>query len=150
VKLSLFISVLALAITLGVGIYVTDFPAYLGNDPATCNRCHVMDSAYEGWFHAGHRSWTVCNDCHTPQSFIPHYLYKGYAGTRDVVLYTLNLIPRTIRADGLTRAIVQENCLRCHGATVMAVGDGQPDAGRACVACHRTVAHGERGAALRP
>lgn len=149
-KLALAIAVAALAVAFGVGAYVTDLPAYLGDDPATCNRCHVMDAQYEGWFHGGHGRRATCVDCHAPHDWVPKYLYKAYAGSRDALFFTLNLIPETIRADALTRAIVQENCKRCHAEAVSAVGDGRSDAGRTCVACHRTVAHGPRGASLAP
>lgn len=149
-KLHLIISVLALAVSLGAGAYLTDFAAYLGDDPATCNRCHVMDAAYEGWYHGGHRPWATCNDCHTPHSPILKYLYKGYVGTRDVILFTFDWYPLAARAEPLSQAIIQENCLRCHGETVSMVGDGQPDAGRNCVSCHRSVAHGARGISLAP
>ena len=149
-KPALIIGVAALAVAIGVGIYVTDFPAYLLSDPATCNRCHVMDGAYEGWYHGGHRSWATCVDCHAPHALLAKYIYKGYAGTRDALFFTLDIVPQPIRADALSRAIIQGNCLRCHAETVSAVGDGQDDAGRTCVACHRSVAHGERGVSLLP
>lgn len=147
-RLALAISVAALAVALGVGAYVTDLPAYLGSDPATCNRCHVMSAEYEGWLHGGHGRWATCVDCHAPHDMIPKYLYKAYAGTRDALFFTLNLIPQSIRADALTQAIVQENCKRCHAEAVSGIGDGGSDAGRACVTCHRAVAHGPRGGVL--
>jgi cytochrome c nitrite reductase small subunit len=53
-KLALFFVALVLVSVVGVGLYVTDFTAYLGNNPSTCNNCHVMDSVYEGWYHGVH------------------------------------------------------------------------------------------------
>jgi cytochrome c nitrite reductase small subunit len=149
-KLPLFIGVVALVAVAITGLYVTDFTAYLGNDPATCNNCHVMDAAYEGWYHAGHKAWAVCGDCHTPHSLIPKYFVKAQSGYRHVSAFVLGHLPDAIRARDSSRAIIQENCIRCHAETVSMVADGGADAGRDCFNCHRTVAHGERGVSLLP
>jgi cytochrome c nitrite reductase small subunit len=149
-RLPLFVGLLALASVAIVGMVVTDFTAYLGNDPATCNNCHVMDAAYEGWYHGGHRNWAACGDCHTPHALVPKYLVKGQSGLRHVSAFTLGHIPDAIRAIESSRAVIQENCLRCHAETVAAIGDGQMDSGRLCFDCHRSVAHGSRGVSLLP
>lgn len=149
-KLPLFVGILALSAVLVVGMVVTDFTAYLGNDPATCNNCHVMDAAYEGWYHAGHQAWAACGDCHTPHALVPKYVVKALSGMRHVSAFTLGHIPEAIRAIDSTHSIVQANCIRCHAETVADIGDGQMDAGRNCYECHRSVAHGERGVSLLP
>ncbi len=149
-KPALIASVAALAAAVGAGLYITDLPAYLSSDPATCNRCRVMHAAYEGWYHGAHRPRATCVDCHAPRAPVAKYLYKGYAGTRDAIFYTLDIVPAALRAGPLARAIVQVNCLRCRGEAVSDVGDGQPGAGRTCVACHRSVAHAQRGLSLLP
>jgi cytochrome c nitrite reductase small subunit len=151
-KLPLVVGLFSLAAVLGTGMWVTDFTAYLGNDPATCNNCHVMDAAYEGWYHAGHQEWATCGDCHTPHALIPKYIVKGLSGMRHVSAFTLGHIPAAIRAKESSSAVVQENCIRCHAETVSAIGDGlmAAEAGRNCFDCHRDVAHGERGLSLLP
>jgi cytochrome c nitrite reductase small subunit len=149
-KLPIFLGLAAFLVVTGVGLYVTDFTAYLGDDPATCNNCHVMDAAYEGWFHGGHQQWAKCTDCHVPHDFIPKYLAKSEAGFRHVSAFTLGHIPDAIRAIERSRAQIQANCIRCHAETVAAVADGTMDAGRYCFECHRSVAHGERGISLLP
>jgi cytochrome c nitrite reductase small subunit len=149
-KLPLLISLLALAAVAGTGMYVSDFTAYLGNDPATCNNCHVMDAAYEGWVHGGHREWAACSDCHTPHAFIPKYLVKAQSGFRHVSAFSLGHIPAAIRAVPGSREVIQENCVRCHSETVAAVGEGQMDPGRYCFECHRDTGHGARGVSLLP
>jgi cytochrome c nitrite reductase small subunit len=131
-------------------MYVTDFTVYLGNDPTACNNCHVMDAAYEGWYHAGHQQWAACNDCHTPHDLIPKYIVKAQSGFNHVSAFTIGHIPDAIRAKPASRRVIQANCIRCHEETVSAVGDGQMDAGRACFSCHRHVAHGERGVSVLP
>jgi cytochrome c nitrite reductase small subunit len=149
-KLPIVVGVISLLAVLGVGLYVSDFTVYLGDDPTACNNCHVMDAAYEGWYHGGHNLWATCNECHTPHAFIPKYFVKALNGYHHVSAFTLGRIPAAIRATEMQREIVQENCIRCHVETVAEVGDGQMDAGRYCVECHRSVAHGERGISLLP
>jgi cytochrome c nitrite reductase small subunit len=50
-KLPIIVGVVALIAVLIAGAYVTEFTTYLGSNPTTCNNCHVMDAAYEGWYH---------------------------------------------------------------------------------------------------
>jgi cytochrome c nitrite reductase small subunit len=149
-KLPLIVAALSLVAVAGTGLYLTDFTAYLGNDPATCNNCHVMDAAYEGWYHAGHRQWAACADCHTPHALIPKYVVKAQSGFRHVSAFTLGRIPTTIRAAPSSRAVIQANCVRCHAETISATGEGQADSARYCFDCHRSAAHGERGVSLLP
>jgi cytochrome c nitrite reductase small subunit len=149
-RLVLVTALLSLGTIAGVGLYVSDFTVYLGNDPTACNNCHVMDAAYEGWFHAGHQKWAACNDCHTPHDLIPKYIVKAESGYHHVTAFTFGNIPVNIRAKESTKDVVQENCIRCHQATVADIADGQMDADRYCFECHRTVAHGERGVSILP
>ena len=153
-KLPLILSIVALLAVMVVGLYVTDFTAYLGNNPTTCNNCHVMDGAYEGWYHAGHKSWTTCNDCHTPHALIPKYYVKAMSGYHHVTAFISGDIPNAIRAKESSRKIIQENCLRCHAQTVSNLSWDlmytQADSERYCFECHRSVAHGERGVSILP
>lgn len=151
-KLALTIGILALLITAGVGLYATDFTAYLGNNPTTCNNCHVMDAAYEGWFHGGHMNWTTCSECHTPHALIPKYYIKALSGYHHVTAFVFGDIPEAIRAKESSRKIVQENCIRCHLETVSNIDTSPMIDGseRFCFDCHRSVAHGERGASILP
>ncbi|MEW5830193.1 MAG: cytochrome c nitrite reductase small subunit [Chloroflexota bacterium] len=149
-KLPIIVAVAALLVVVGVGMYVTDFTAYLGNNPATCNNCHVMDAAYEGWYHAAHQEWATCADCHTPHAFIPKYYIKAKSGYHHVTAFAFGNIPNAIRAKTESRDIVQENCIRCHEATVEGVVGEPMPTDRYCFECHRSVAHGERGISLLP
>ncbi len=149
-KYLLILPVLALVAVIGVGLYVTDFTAYLGNNPTTCNNCHVMDAVYEGWYHGGHKQWANCNDCHTPHALIPKYIVKAQSGYHHVTAFVFGNIPYAIRAKESSKEVIQENCIRCHEQTVENVADGQMDAGRYCFSCHRSVAHGERGISILP
>ena len=149
-KLAIIVAVIVLAAVVGVGFYVTDFTAYLGNNPSTCNNCHVMDYVYEGWYHGGHSEWTTCNDCHTPHALIPKYFVKAKSGYHHVSAFVLGNIPDAIRAKEASREVVQENCIRCHTETVSAMLDRSEEFDRYCFECHRSVAHGERGISLLP
>jgi cytochrome c nitrite reductase small subunit len=150
IKIPIITGLLVLLVVAGVGMYVTDFTAYLGNNPSTCNNCHVMDAVYEGWYHAGHQDWTTCNDCHTPHAFFPKYWIKAKSGYHHVTAFASGNIPDAIRAKPESRKIVQENCIRCHEETVANIADGSMDAGRYCFECHRSTAHGERGISILP
>jgi cytochrome c nitrite reductase small subunit len=149
-KIALLVGILALLSVLGVGLYVTDFTAYLGNNPTTCNNCHVMDAAYESWFHGGHKLWATCSDCHTPHAFIPKYIVKAESGYHHVTAFMFGNIPAAIRAKESSRQVVQENCVRCHEETVENIMEGPMEYDRYCFDCHRSVAHGERGVSLLP
>jgi cytochrome c nitrite reductase small subunit len=147
----LIVAAAAFLSALGVFAWASDAPAYLGHEPATCNNCHVMDSQYENWFHAPHAAWATCSDCHLPhQNLAAYYYEKGRSGMHDVFVFTTGSYPPQIRAAARTRAIVQENCIRCHAQTVESMlAWGQP-LDRSCWDCHRSVAHGERGLTLYP
>ncbi|NPV78416.1 MAG: cytochrome c nitrite reductase small subunit [Anaerolineae bacterium] len=149
-KLPILMGAVLTTFVVGLLLYVSDFAVYLGDNPTTCNNCHVMDAVYEGWFHSSHRLWTTCNDCHTPHALIPKYFVKARSGFNHVSAFTLGHLPVPLRAKESTKKIIQENCLRCHLDTVESVADGQMDADRYCFECHRTVAHGERGISILP
>jgi len=153
-KSVLVIGLVSLIVVVAVGMWATDFTVYLGDDPTTCNNCHVMDAVYEGWYHASHQPWAGCTDCHTPHSFIPKYLYKAKSGANHVSMFTIGHIPEPLRAKPETDRIIQANCLRCHAETVSEIGDGVMNPGltgdRYCFECHRSVAHGPRGITILP
>src|SRR3990172_12099892 len=149
-RTALIVGLVALLIVVGVGMYVTDFTAYLGNNPTTCNNCHVMDAVYESWYHGGHKQWANCSDCHTPHALIPKYIVKARSGYHHVTAFIFGDIPNAIRAKESSREVVQENCVRCHEETVSAIMHGAIAFDRYCFECHRSVAHGRRGVYLLP
>ena len=150
-RFPLIVGLTVLFAALGFFAWVTDAPAYLGHEPATCNNCHVMDSQYENWYHAAHERSATCTDCHLPhQNIVSYYLYKGYSGMKDVFSFTFKTYPVAIRATQQTDKIIQANCIRCHNDTVENIVAGPQPFDRNCWDCHRSVAHGERGLSLYP
>jgi cytochrome c nitrite reductase small subunit len=146
-RLALAATVMAMA----VFVFVTDAPAYAGTASATCANCHVMDSMYENYYHAAHHAWAVCADCHLPHANAAiYYFEKGLQGMHDVFVFSTGQTPQVINISDHSARIVQQNCVRCHEATVESIMAGEQPFERDCWACHRNVAHGPRGAALVP
>jgi len=147
----LYVAIAAFVIAMGIFVFVTDAPAYAGKDASTCANCHVMDAAYENWFHAPHQRVTECVDCHLPHdNFISYWIEKGRTGAHDVYVFSTGQVPTIIRAKPETKAIIQENCIRCHQDTVESMLASAMDFDRQCWDCHRDVAHGQRGIPVAP
>ena len=150
-KWPLIVGIAALLLALGVFIWAADAPAYLGHESATCNNCHVMDAAYENWYHGAHGRFAECTDCHLPhQNLIAYYYFKGKSGLHDVLWFVTASYSDAIRTTAETRNIMQANCIRCHASTVDSILVGAQPFGRYCWDCHRIVTHGERGISLLP
>lgn len=144
-RLAVLVGLASLAAVAAVGMHVSNFTVYLGDNPTACNNCHVMGAAYEGWLHGGHQEWATCNDCHTPHDVVGKYTIKAISGARHVYAFYIGPIPDAIRTKPDSQALIQANCVRCHTPTVAEVADGHLDAGRYCFECHRDVPHGPRG-----
>lgn len=150
-KTPLFIAIATFLVAMGVFVVSTDALAYAGKDAATCANCHVMDAAYENWFHAPHERVTECVDCHLPHDNpISYWIEKGRTGAHDVYVFSTGQTPEVIRAKPETKAIIQENCIRCHEDTVESIVMGPQEFDRFCWDCHRDVAHGQRGITTLP
>lgn len=137
----------------GIAAYaliVSNAVSYLSDAPATCVNCHIMAPHYATWSHSAHREHATCSDCHVPQDNVfRHYFYKGKDGARHATIFTLRREPNVIMMHDAGRAVVQENCKRCHDFTnerVYAYHVTGPSAlrgeGPLCWDCHREVPHG--------
>jgi cytochrome c nitrite reductase small subunit len=145
------LAILIAVIALGIFAYTSEALTYAGSRPETCANCHVMDAAYENWYHGPHEKWTECVDCHLPhQNVLIYYLEKGRTGMHDVYIFSTGQTPELIRAKPETKTIIMENCIRCHKNTIEAVVMGPQTNDRFCWDCHRNVAHGARGLTLLP
>ena len=137
----------------GVAIYasmVSNAVSYLSDSPATCVNCHIMAPHYATWSKSSHREHATCGDCHVPHdNIIRHYYYKAKDGSRHAAIFTLRKEPDVIMMHEAGKAVVQENCKRCHdfaNEQVSAYHVTGPGArmgeGRLCFDCHRDVPHG--------
>ena len=149
---------LGAGLLLGLGGATFDYAegtSYLSTDPAACANCHIMQRAYDSWQKASHHAVARCVDCHLPHAFVGKYVAKAVNGWNHSAAFTLQRFPEPIRITPRNARILQESCLRCHGALTHALGIERADvgAGRGCMHCHGDVGHGERvglGGPLRP
>ncbi|MEM1448414.1 MAG: cytochrome c nitrite reductase small subunit [Planctomycetota bacterium] len=129
------------AFTFGYG----DGASYLGNDPASCANCHVMEEYYSSWQNSSHHAVATCNDCHLRHDFVGKWLSKADNGIFHSIAFTSGDFPDRIRIKPRNRKIVQEACLYCHAdfahAAIEPYGDSEP---LLCVHCHADVGHAHR------
>ncbi len=105
--------------------------------PIFCGGCHVMESEFDAWSHAGAHRRKRCVDCHLPnQNMIIHYIWKSIDGVKDVGFFFSGLAPERIRITEHGRKVLQANCIRCHETTVEMISHERP-----CWDCHRRIAH---------
>ena len=142
--------VLVLALAVGVGVagglgtftfgYAKGW-SYLSADPAACNNCHIMRPQYESWQKSSHHTVATCAQCHLPSSFVPKYLAKALNGWHHSKAFTLGGFDEPIRIKEPNAAILQQQCLECHGALTHAMrAGGEP---LRCTHCHARAGHGE-------
>ncbi|HEY8536225.1 MAG TPA: cytochrome c nitrite reductase small subunit [Vicinamibacterales bacterium] len=129
----------------GIGGYTFVYArgaSYLTDDPAACVNCHVMREQFDGWTRSSHRSVAVCNDCHTPDGFVPKYVTKARNGFWHSFYFTFGGFPEPIRITSRNLEVTEGACRTCHADVVHAI-DAMPraDAPLSCVRCHRDVGH---------
>ena len=119
--------------------------AYLGNDPAKCANCHVMQAAYDAWLKSSHRSVATCNDCHLAHHPVLKWATKADNGFFHSLAFTTDRFHEPIRIKPRNRLVAQEACLHCHRRFVNELlpvthGGDTPS----CVRCHADVGHALR------
>jgi cytochrome c nitrite reductase small subunit len=146
-RISLVAAILA-GIGLGMCLYTFNYAeglAYMSNDPKACVNCHIMQDEYDSWAKSGHHHVAVCNDCHTPHTFVGKYTTKAINGWNHSRAFTLQDFHEPIQITQRNKNILQENCIRCHSDFVhdaIVVPSGGEENTPYCVQCHRTVGHG--------
>jgi cytochrome c nitrite reductase small subunit len=144
---------LALAVLAGVlvgaGLYTIDYAnatSYLSNDPGACVNCHIMRDQHDAWQKSPHHAVATCNDCHVPADPIGRYLTKVDHGYRHSKGFTFQDFHEPILIKSHSLAVVQQNCVRCHGEFVSPLLGHHGAEGEVadCVRCHRAVGHGAR------
>lgn len=124
--------------------YTSNGLSYLSDDPKACINCHIMAPQYATWQHSSHARVATCNDCHVPHdSLARKYGFKAMDGARHSYIFTLRQEPQVIRAREASKAVIQQNCVRCHTSTIQTIAaDVHGGSSRACTDCHREVPHG--------
>lgn len=137
---------LVLGSFIGAGLYTFDYAegtSYLSNDPRACVNCHVMRDQYDAWQKGSHHAAATCNDCHVPHDLVGKYATKLEHGYRHSKGFTFQDFHEPIQIKGSSRAVVAENCLRCHQALVREVVSAHgADEVADCLRCHSNVGHG--------
>jgi len=128
----------------GLGAFLAFGPPKLlakSEAPEFCASCHVMEAEYEAWFHQGAHRRKACNECHLPnQNMAFHYFWKSIDGMKDVIVFNSGHVPDNIRISEHGKAVVYNNCKRCHETAVEMI-----DNGRLCWDCHRRITHARTG-----
>jgi cytochrome c nitrite reductase small subunit len=133
---------------LGVGGFTFRYAeglSYMSNDPRACKNCHIMNEQYDAWRKSSHHAAATCNDCHVPIDFLGKYLAKASNGYHHSKGFTFQDFHEPILIKPKNSQILQDNCLRCHGALVHDIVRGSTSASGAirCVHCHRGVGHSQ-------
>jgi cytochrome c nitrite reductase small subunit len=134
----------------GTGLFTFHYAeglSYFSTDPLACKNCHIMNSEFDSWTRGAHHAVAKCVDCHLPHTFIAKYLAKASNGYHHSKGFTFQDFHEPILIKPHNAAILQDNCLRCHGDFVHDIVRGSTTAEGAvtCVHCHRSVGHGARG-----
>lgn len=116
--------------------------SYLGNDPATCANCHVMQQHFDAWRSSSHHHVAACNDCHAPPGGLARYWVKARNGFHHSVAFTSGDFPEPLQITARNREVTQEQCRRCHADMVAAIEHRADEGDRIdCIGCHDSVGH---------
>lgn len=116
-------------------------PALGFSEAKFCGKCHAMDFQVNSYLHSPHAGEANCGDCHDPHALVTGSMYAAFTGSRDVYRVVTNTTPKEIRATNLSKKILQENCLRCHGDIMGDIGDTSKNGSVYCFQCHRSIVH---------
>jgi len=135
------VAALTIGAAVGLGLFTFVYArgsSYLGNDPASCANCHVMNEHYAAWQKSSHHAVAVCNDCHAPPSGIAKYWVKAVNGYYHSYAFTTGDFVDPIRITPRNREVTEAQCRRCHASLVETMGHSQ---GLSCTRCHDSVGH---------
>jgi len=137
------ISILSAGILAGVILaYLSSGVYHYSGTSEFCASCHSMSDVHREWRLSMHNSF-ACIECHMPDAdTFTKLTYKAKAGLRDVYHESLRNYSAAIQLSDEARGIVDNNCLRCHRATVENTLMIQKQQGN-CTACHRRLVHGQ-------
>jgi len=131
----------------GIGTYTFYYAkgwGYMTDNPAACANCHVMNDEFTAWIKSSHRSVAVCNDCHTPASFIGKYATKARNGFWHSFYFTTGGFEDQIMITSRSLAITEQACRKCHQEITSAIDAHAAQQGGeqiSCIRCHASVGH---------
>jgi cytochrome c nitrite reductase small subunit len=148
----LWVALTALAVMLGMlgglGAFTFgygDGSAYLGNDPASCANCHVMQQHYDSWVKSSHKDVATCNDCHLPHHPIGKWVTKADNGFFHSLAFTTDSFHEPIQIKPRNHRVTQGACLYCHAELVNHMLPAEEGGDMlACIHCHGSVGHAQR------
>ncbi|MCX5789328.1 MAG: NapC/NirT family cytochrome c [Elusimicrobia bacterium] len=124
----------------GLALFILFGPPRLlaySESPEFCVKCHNHEVEGEAFSHHGAHRRERCIDCHLPNDNVAdHFFWKGIDGMSDVVAFYAGMFTDETRLSRHGQRVLQENCIRCHAATVMRIDPARP-----CWECHRRVTH---------
>lgn len=137
-----WVAILAGLGLLGFGMMLmVKIPALGLSEARFCGQCHAMDEQVNAYLHSPHANVANCGDCHDPHALVTGSMFAAYTGTRDVYRVVTNTTPAVIRTTSLSKKVLQENCIRCHGEIMGDIGDTSENSGTNCFECHQSIAH---------
>ncbi|MBM4287592.1 MAG: cytochrome c nitrite reductase small subunit [Deltaproteobacteria bacterium] len=144
-RMTLVYLLVFLLIAAALGAFIAFGPPRLyarSESPEYCGSCHVMESRYEAWFHAGAHRRITCVDCHLPNdTAFNHALWKALDGGKEFLSFYTGRVDEDLRLSSRGARVLKENCLRCHTETMARVNED-----RNCWECHRRLGHKQTGA----
>ena len=132
---------------IGVGLFTFVYArgiSYLGNDPASCVNCHVMERQYDAWMAGSHTNVATCNDCHAPHdNLVSKYANKAENGFMHSLKFTFQNYPENIKIRDHNKRVTEAACLYCHENFVSQIEYGAHQRGEtiSCIRCHNEVGH---------
>ena len=131
----------------GLGLFTFGYGegyAYLGNDPAACANCHVMQPQYDSWQKSSHHTVAGCNDCHLSHDFFSKWVNKADNGFFHSLAFTTGNFKDPIQIKPRNSRVTQAACIYCHRELVnhmLPVKEGGEVL--SCVNCHASVGHAQ-------
>lgn len=129
----------------GVGSFTFTYAhgaSYFQNDPAACANCHIMEDHYSAWLKGSHKDVATCNDCHTPEGFVPKYFVKAVNGWNHSRAFTTGNFPEPLRITKFNERVTENACRKCHTAVNSAIDTVHSGPDRlSCIRCHSDVGH---------
>lgn len=134
------VSAIAVGAAIGVGAFTFVYArgaSYLGNDPASCANCHIMQPHFDAWEKSSHHTVAVCNDCHAPPSGLRKYWVKAVNGFNHSYAFTTGDFVEPLQITSRNREVTEEQCRRCHAEVTHTMATAEV----ACIRCHDSVGH---------